>query len=234
MVGPEMVSPHYENFAMSRKWALTLWGGLAALMYVANHRDFHHFAASNYITYFFWIFTFYFFLEGRKSLIKPLLFRFHTLICSHELNLCLNYWNDNMRDFLNKRLDQAKEQIEYYNVHEDYHSMKAESINRFLAIEQINLRNHIQQRALKLLQTAEQMEISNQRYLINNIVTDALGEVDRTIRDEIDNIQDAMFESALIGIRNQKMTYENDPLLPLIRQRIQGKISKLTQMTEEE
>lgn len=233
-VGPELVSPHYENFSMSRKWALFFWTGIFGISYVANRPDIHHMAASAIIPFVFWTSAFYFFLEGRKSTIKPFLYRFHCNIVQHEINLMMTHWNDNMREYLNEKLDQAREQIEYYSVHEDYHAIKAESVNRFLAIEQVNLRNHIQQRANKLLQTAEQMEVSNQRYLINSIVTEALGEVDRTLKDEINNIQDAMFESALIGIRQQKMTYENDPLLPLIRNRIQGKISKLTKMTEEE
>jgi hypothetical protein len=78
------------------------------------------------------------------------------------------------------------------------------------------------------------MEVANQRYLINNIIRDALAEVDKTLNENLNDIQDAMFESALIGIRSKRMAYENDPLLPLIRQRIQAKISKLTGLSEEE
>jgi hypothetical protein len=78
------------------------------------------------------------------------------------------------------------------------------------------------------------METSNQRYLINSIVSDALAEVDRTLNESLNAIQDAMFESALLGIKNKGMTYENDPLLPLIRQRIQTKIAKLVNLSEEE
>lgn len=233
-VGPEIVSPHYENFLMSRKWAIFTVVGVVTLGFFATHRDFHHFAASQFIPFWSWICFFYFFLEGRKSILKPLHGRFHSLIVDHEVKLFYSYWTENMRQQILSRINVAKEQIEYFSVHDDYHSVKAESINRFLAIEQINLKNHIQSRALRLLQTAEQMETANQRYLINNIVSDALKEVDRTLTDNIDQIQDAMFESALIGIKKQKMTYENDPLLPLIRKRIQDKIGKLTNMSEEE
>jgi hypothetical protein len=31
LVGPEQVSPHYENFMMSRKWAIGFFGGLGLL-----------------------------------------------------------------------------------------------------------------------------------------------------------------------------------------------------------
>jgi len=234
LVGPEMISPHYENFAMSRKWAITYWVGYFAILQFAQDKDFHHFAASLWVPFNFWLITWYFWLEGRKSMLKPFSHRFHMQIVDHETKLMLSYWNDGMREYLNSKLDKAREQIEYYSVHEDYHSIKAESINRFLAIEQVNLKHHIQDRASRLLSTAEQMEASNKRYLINNVITDALSEVDRTLKDELDNIQEPMFESALIGIRKQKMTYENDPLLPLIRTRIEGKIRQLTSMSNEE
>lgn len=78
------------------------------------------------------------------------------------------------------------------------------------------------------------MEQANQRYLVNNIVNEALAEVDRTLSENLEALQDPMFESALIGLKQRKMTYEKDPLLPMIRDRIQSKISKLNNMTEEE
>lgn len=78
------------------------------------------------------------------------------------------------------------------------------------------------------------MEQSNQRALVNNIVNEALSEVDRTLEQNLDALQDPMFESALIGLKKKVMTYENDPLLPMIRSRIQNKISKLNNMSAEE
>lgn len=129
-LGPEIVSPHYESFFHSRKWGLSFIAGFGVLQIVANSKDLPHFAASVMPAYLFWSLTFYFFLEAKSSLIKPLLFQFHTQICEHEKMMVLSYWNDNMREFLQRRISQAKEQIDYYNVHEDYYSIKAESINR--------------------------------------------------------------------------------------------------------
>ena len=106
--------------------------GFGALQIIANSKDLPHFAASMMPPYMFWSLTFYFFLEAKSSLIKPLLFQFHSQICEHEKMMVLSYWNDNMREFLQKRINQAKEQLDYYNVHEDYYSIKAESINRVL------------------------------------------------------------------------------------------------------
>ena len=33
LVGPEQVSPHYENFMMSRKWAIGMFAGLGFLSF---------------------------------------------------------------------------------------------------------------------------------------------------------------------------------------------------------
>lgn len=129
-LGPEIVSPHYENFFHSRRWGLSFLAGFGVLQLLANSRDIQHFAVSATAPYLFWTFTFYFFLETKYSLLKPLLFRFHNEIIDHETSLLMADWNDSMREFLQKRMDEAKEQLEYYNVHQDYYSIKSESINR--------------------------------------------------------------------------------------------------------
>jgi len=43
-----------------------------------------------------------------------------------------------------------------------------------------------------------------------------------------------MFESALIGIKRKQMTYENDPILPLVQQTIKESVSKVTSLSAEE
>jgi hypothetical protein len=79
MVGPEQVSPHYENFMMSRKYALSkewvdlaFWAGTFFLVFCINMTDLHWMARAMFFP---WIVSFgylYFFLEARKSLVKYL------------------------------------------------------------------------------------------------------------------------------------------------------------------
>lgn len=85
MIGPEQVSPHYENFMMSRKYALTFWGGTFFLVFCVNMTDLHWMARAMLFP---WIVSFgylYFFLEARKSLVKPLLSRFYKRIMMNEV-----------------------------------------------------------------------------------------------------------------------------------------------------
>lgn len=105
---------------------------------------------------------------------------------------------------------------------------------QFLANEQVNLRVNIHNRAQALLQAAQQMETSNRRTVINNIVNETINSVDKTLADNSAFIKEKMFESALIGIRSKKMSYENDPILPLVKQAISANVKKVTALTEEE
>lgn len=78
------------------------------------------------------------------------------------------------------------------------------------------------------------METTNQRTVINNIVSETLQAVDKTLADNEEFIKDQMFESALLGIRSKQMTYENDPILPLVQQAIAENVQKVTSLSEEE
>jgi hypothetical protein len=72
-VGPEQVSPHYENFLVARKYLLFTYAGLFTLLFVAGTTDISWFARSSIIPFVFYIQIMYFYLEGRKSVFKPLL-----------------------------------------------------------------------------------------------------------------------------------------------------------------
>ena len=67
LIGPEQVSPHYENFGMARRYALFFWGGFITLRVISGHEDFFLYAQSSSYA---WVFIFsylYFFVEAKKS-----------------------------------------------------------------------------------------------------------------------------------------------------------------------
>ena len=68
LVGPEQVSPHYENFLMSRKFAVGIWATIFASSILANTRDFSWLVQSSFIPFCFFASTLYYFFEGRKFL----------------------------------------------------------------------------------------------------------------------------------------------------------------------
>lgn len=115
---------------------------------------------------------------------------------------------------------EARSQMDFLGVHNSYDEIKADSINRFLANEQVNLKNHINERANNLLETISQIETQNQKSVIRKIVNEAITAVDQTLEDNQELIKEKIFESAILGIRNKGMTYENDPIMPLVKETI--------------
>ena len=69
-VGPEMVSPHYENFLVARKYLLMNIFGFILISAAAETIDLSWIAKSSLLPFYFWAIYTYFFLEGRKSLFK--------------------------------------------------------------------------------------------------------------------------------------------------------------------
>lgn len=116
------------------------------LSYFTNEIDFHYFAASMIIPWMFTMGTFYWMLEGRRFILKPLLFRMQSEITIHEIELMVLHWNDNRRADVLKSAAVAREQIEYSEIHNDFNSIRAESINRvwlWLSSSSWPLRNRI-------------------------------------------------------------------------------------------
>lgn len=67
LMGAEPVSPHYENFGMSRRYLLIFSAGFIVLNFIASTEDFYMFARSSINA---WVFLFgylYFWVEGKKS-----------------------------------------------------------------------------------------------------------------------------------------------------------------------
>lgn len=67
-MGPEQVSPHYENFAMSRKYAIGIWSGMFGLSMLAATRDFSWIIQGTIMPFAFLSFMTYYFYEARKTM----------------------------------------------------------------------------------------------------------------------------------------------------------------------
>ena len=131
-------------------------------------------------------------------------------------------------------MKRAMEQMEYLDLHRDFQNIKAESINRFVANEQLNLKKHVQSRATELLANAKSMEARNRAEIIGNILKKAVDEVERLQRNIPPQVVEASFEAALDGIASGAMDYKKDIVLPMVLERIRSEVSKLQNMSEAE
>jgi len=173
-------------------------------------------------------------LEGRKHIIKPLFTRWYRNLASHDIKNFYAYYKDSQRLNLKRNIAEAKEQMDYYLLHRDFSAVKAESLNRFLAHEQMNLQKHIHERSVSLLKAAKTAEITNSRAVVNRVVAASIEEVNRRLETDIDSIREIMFDSALIGISKGQMTYENDPLIGIAQETIRTEVAKVTSLSEAE
>jgi len=81
----------------------------------------------------------YFYIEGRKSFLKPLLVRFYRRAAANEMHTLETFYHENIENKLRELLRITKGQLDYWDIHNNFREVKAESINNFLANEYINL-----------------------------------------------------------------------------------------------
>jgi len=161
-VGPEQVSPHYENFGLARRYALFFWAGFLTLRIIADHEDIFIWAKGSVGAWTFLFSYLYFFVEGKKSFMMPILTRFYRKIANMEMSNLQTFYNENAEARVRNMMAAAKSQIEYKMVHNEYMGIRNNTLLNFLINEQVTLKNHIHERALSILKQAEYIEQINQ------------------------------------------------------------------------
>jgi len=128
----------------------------------------------------------------------------------------------------------ALSQLEYSDVHASFKHIKNAVVKSFLDNQEVNLKHHINDRAINLLKMAKQYEMSNQKAILNQITKNVLDEIAAIQAKPSKEILDAAFKSALTGIKEGRMTYEGDLVMPTIKQKIEKTISHYKNMKPEE
>ncbi len=234
LIGPEQVSPHYENFLHSRKWAIGMWATFFGISLGATFADFGWVMRSTMVPFIFYSVHLYFFLEGRSSMFLPFLGRFYGYVKDNEIKEIEEAGPDAGYELAKQNIEKAKEQLEYLQIHQDFQNIKFESVNRFLSNQQINLKSHIRKRARSILETAINLEGKNQTEILQNITKTALKML-KNIRLKVPNdVKKASFQSALKGIQSGKMDYDQDLILGLVMEKVKSEISKFKKFSEEE
>jgi len=234
-IGPEQVSPHYENYLVSRKYLMTFWGGLFVLSLGISTIDVHWIAKSAFLPFMFWMLLQYFYLELRKSLFKPLLMRWYRRVSANEIYNFEVFYHENIELKMRDMMRVAKHQLEFWTLHRQFLDIKAEGINTFLANEHQNLQRHITERAVNVLKQAQTFEEMNRTKVLQNIVDEASKEIDRQLQGpQRAEILRQMFESALTGLSKGTMEYSNDPIMPIVQNYIKTNASKYSNLPIEE
>lgn len=166
----------------------------------------------------------------------PKLTWYYDSFSSHEMKQTYLNWFDSIEEISRKFLGKTKDQIDYYLIHKEYNFIKKRLLSSYLENERIVLSKHFNERSLTLLQTIKSFENNNLKSEIIKIAEEALNIVLNTVKEKEKNkeILKTSFESALIGLKNGKMEYSNDKIIPLFLSNLQIKTKNLISLTNEE
>ena len=142
MIGPEQVSPHYENFMMSRKYALSS----SHIIQLSGLAPSSWYSARTWVIFTGWlnpccslgsyhsVISISSSRPGNHSssisqkYIRPLLSRFYKRIMMNEVCNLETYYHENVENRVRSLMALAKSQLDYKTVHNDYKFIRNESI----------------------------------------------------------------------------------------------------------
>lgn len=87
------------------------------MRFIADTPDFHFFADAAAISWLYVFGSLYFFTEGKKSLIMPILNRFYRKINMMEFSNLEAYYPENVEARVRNLMAHAKSQIDYKTIH---------------------------------------------------------------------------------------------------------------------
>ena len=80
----------------------------------------------------------------------------------------------------------------------------------------------------------QDFEKQNQRQLIGSLLKNIQTEIDHIQKNPSKEILEKAFESSLIGLKEGKMNYTNDLVLPSITQKVRSEVAKVKNLNPEE
>jgi len=239
-VGPEQVSPHYETLSRSRRGLIFMFVYLGTITSISrlgawSHNEwlrgmiFHHeFLLAWYIGY----------IESRHftMLLGPKFTIFYNVYSRYETQQLCNQWADTVEEVQAAHLIHTKEQMEYVRVNNEYNFVKKRALVNFLSNSRDTLEGHVHGRAAAMLNSIESFEANNLKTLLTGIGAAAVAKMNAAIADpeQKDAINEAAFQSALHGISSGSMSYQGDPLLPIVQEEVQNRTAAYANLSAAE
>lgn len=169
------------------------------------------------------------FLPGPKFSI------FYDVYSKYEINQLLNQWNDDVEQKQLESYANSRQQVEYMRIHGEYQFIKKRSLINFLTNERLNLEEHFHKRTLNMLNTIASYEQQNLKSKLSTIAQESFAATLEKVEEDADGaIKEQAFEAALEGIKKGKMTFESDPIMPLLQEEISSRTEEFKDLTPEE
>lgn len=234
IIGPEQVSAHYESFWISRRYALSGILLFTTCAYLQRVTDLNwvlrSYAASLSVYYALAIL----FWEVPKYMFLPMLSLFYNWTAINELKMMQNAIPEEVQSVVDRNMKEALGQFDFLILHRKFAAVKAESLRNFLVNQELQLKQGIKERAADLLKMAEDFETNNQKQLVGKVVSTLRDDIDKLLQAPPKEVVDAAFDSALIGVKEGRMTYQGDRAVEFILQRIRSESAKYKGLSEEQ
>ena len=234
LMGPDQVSPHYENFTFSRKMGLTVAGVALAQLAFNNNGNILYAFNSAFYPFMFFFATWFFHLEMKKSTFAPILFKFYNQVGAHEIMSLVRNEAENYYSKWRNLESIAREQLEFLDLHKEFQFIKSEAVEKLLAAERSQLKQELQSRASSILSSAQKMESSNLRLITGRVLEVIKAEAARVKANPGQEVVTDSFQAALNGIRNGKMDYSGDLVLGKILAVAKKEIEGVNNLSEAE
>ena len=233
VVGPEQVSPHFQSIEEFGKWFNYFFIGLMFTVSMRSHQN--HAFGYCFLNMMFglevWLYTLGLYFLRATVMITPNPWK--QMWEKYNMDSMMASMYEVEENLALERIKGPKEQYDYLKLHREYLGMKANLLDNHLESSRVQLKKHTYERALAILRTTDMYENSNLSGYMNEELVTAVANMKAALTGkESQAIKDGAFASALTGIKKGSMTYENDPLLPILLKEIEAMETKAKGMTD--
>lgn len=120
------------------------------------------------------------------------------------------------------------------NIHHEYKFIKKRAMVTFLTNERLNLEKHFHDRTLSMLSNISNYEQQNMKNKLTHITQEAFDATMKRIEQDDGTIKKQAFDCALEGIRQGRMDFKNDPVMPIMKEELSKRTSQLKGLTPEQ
>ena len=239
-VGPEQVSPHYETLSRSRRGLIFSGAYIGSIATISRMGGWEH---NDWLRAMIWhhemLFGLYIgFIETRHFtfFVGPKFSIFYNTYSNYEYQQLSNQWADTVEMIQNQHLQHTKEQLAYDGIDKEYEFVKKRALTNFLTNSKLKAEANFHHRATSMLNLIQFYENANLKTQMKDIAQGSVDKILAQVQDPVHaaDIKRASFESALSGIRSGVMTYENDPILPLIESEMKDRLQRFQGLSLEE
>lgn len=238
MVGPEQVSPHYESFFRSRRGVILtgLYIGAVASFARLGGWDNNEWLRGMIFHHEYLIALYIGFAEVRHFawIPGPKFTNFYEVYSRYETKQLAAQWSDVAEQLSTEFFHKSKQQVDFMQIHKEYKFIKKRAMVTFLTNERQNLEKHFHDRTLSMLRNITSYEEQNLKNKLSSIAQAALKATLEKVENDEGGIKEQSFNDALEGIRNGKMDYKEDPVLPILKEEITKRTAELKGLSPEE